>query len=101
MAEDSSVTAPMIQLRIPGPWTSPAQLNDALREASLPWMLNDERFVNSENNASYEWGVTPHDDEIAELFGHDGRASADQIARIASHAVKIHISGRGGDIEAA
>jgi hypothetical protein len=101
MSDDSSVSVPMIQLRIPGPWTSPAQLNDALRDASLPWMLNDEGFVNSETDASYEWGVTPHDDEIADLFAHDGRASAEQIARIASHNVKVHISGPGGDIEAA
>jgi hypothetical protein len=101
MTTDDPIDPPLIQLRIPGRWSSPREINDALREASLPYQMLEEALVNTETHEQFQWGVSEHDDEIAELFAHDRRATQEQIDLIASHDVKVHLSVPGGSIDAA
>jgi hypothetical protein len=44
--------------------------------------------------------VTEHDDDLAGVFAGGGRITPEQVEQIASHSVKIHLSGPGGSVEA-
>src|SRR4030095_10619605 len=91
---------PRIELRVPGPWRSPMELEDAQGKAGTP-PLSDDGLVHVSTGRMFHAGTSPHDDEIHELFEHTGRLSDSQVERIASHTVKIHVSGPGGAAPAA
>ena len=92
---------PVIDLRVPGPWRSPEELVERLALEGAGFRVEGDHFVDAKAGTRFEFGVTPHDDEIHELFAHDGRLSEEEIARVASYAVKVHVSGPGGSPEAA
>jgi hypothetical protein len=94
-------TVPRIDLRVPGPWRSPQELIGRVEKDGGGYRVDEEFLVHDASGARFAWGVSPHDDEIHELFAHDGRLSEEEIDRVASHAVKAHVSGPGGSPDAA
>jgi len=98
---DRDEILPEINLRVPGPWRSPDELAERLAGEGGGFRVDDEYLVNDQAGARFDWGVSPHDDEIHELFAHDGRLSREEIDRVAAHAVKVHVSGPGGSPVAA
>src|SRR5439155_24488470 len=101
MPDETDAIEPKIQFRIPGPWTSPGELNDALRDASLPWQMHEEALVNIETDRRFDWGVSEHDADIAGLFAHEKRATEEEVHHLAGHKVKVHLQGTGGSVDAA
>lgn len=98
---DALDTAPQIELRVPGPWESPVALNEALHRAETGYETAEDALVHTKTGRRIECGVSPPDDEIADLFAHDGRLRPDEVDAVAAHTVKIHLSGPGGSPEAA
>ena len=92
---------PQIDLRVPGPWRSPQEFAERLAAHGGGYRLDGEHILHEASGARFDWGVTPHDDEIHEIFAQDGRLGDEEIDRVASHAVKVHVSGPGGSAEAA
>lgn len=92
---------PLIQLRVPGPWRSPVELREALERAGDEYEVVDNGLLHRASGRTFHAGTSPHDDEIHELFAHDGRLGDEEIETIASHVVKIHVSGPGGSPDAA
>ncbi len=99
---DSLDVPPRIELRVPGPWKSAADLLAALAKHSPKYRIEGEdQFVRISTGRKFTLGVTDHDDEIADVFAGTGRLSKAQLAEIASHEVKVHLIGPGGSIETA
>lgn len=100
-------TVPRIVLRIPGPWTSPQQLQAALAKAgggyTAPFVEEGEEpyLLHQPTGQRFSLSVAERDDEIVELFADSGRASAAEIKALQGHQVKVFISGPGGSHEAA
>ena len=93
---------PQIDLRIPGPWRAPEELDAALAEAGGEYEVTaDHHLLHRATGRRLKLGVTPHDDQIHEIFDGSGRVSEQDVERIASHAVKVHVSGPGGSPDAA
>jgi hypothetical protein len=92
---------PRIDLRVPGPWRSPEELDERLALAGGGYRAGEEHIVHDATGNRFDWGVSPHDDEIHEIFAHSGRLTDEEIAKIESHAVKVHVSGPGGSPDAA
>jgi hypothetical protein len=101
LGEKTQDTVPVIYLRVPGPWGAPDELDAALQRAGAGYDFTEDGFIHTDTGARFHNGVSPHDDEIHELFSRDGRLSPEQIERIASHRVKVHLSGPGGSPDAA
>src|SRR5215210_3621896 len=99
--EAAQDTPPVIHLRVPGPWGAPEELDAALERAGAGFDFTEDGFVHTETGTRFHNGVSPHDDEIHEIFAQDGRLSPEQIEQVASHRVKVHLSGPGGSPEAA
>src|SRR3982751_1560541 len=93
--------APLIDLRIPGPWGAPEELEAALKRTGSAYEVSEPGFSPPDSGRRFDWGVSPHDDEIHEIFAHDGRLPKKEVEKIASHQVKIHLSGPGGSPDAA
>src|SRR5881394_228672 len=94
-------TLPQIELRVPGPWGSPIEFEDALQQCGAPFRIEEGALVETESGRSFEVGTSPPDDEIAQIFAQDRRISKAEVDAIASHQVKIHVLGPGGSIPAA
>ena len=94
-------TLPQIDLRIPGPWRAPEELEEALAGAGGGYEVTDERLLHRPSGRRFHLGVSPHDDQIHEIFDGTGRLSKKDVNRIASHAVKVHVCGPGGSPDAA
>jgi len=92
---------PRIDLRITGPWQNPHELIAQLLWKRTGYELADQHFVHLESGRKVTWGVTDHDDEIAELFAQGDRLSKEEVEEVAGHAVKVHLQAPGGSIAAA
>jgi hypothetical protein len=93
-------TLPRVDFRIPGPWRSPEELREAVARKAPEYNFDGESFLHVPTGRRFTWGVTPHDDQIAGVFAGGGRISRRDVERIAAHAVKIHLSGPGGSVDA-
>jgi hypothetical protein len=91
---------PRVDLRIPGPWESLDEFRDALTRADKNYHLSEEALVHTPTGRRFHFGVTEHDDQIAEVFAGGGRITPEQVEEIDAHAVKIHLSAPGGSVEA-
>jgi hypothetical protein len=110
---DPADKLPWIELRIPGPWGSPMEIVQALRQADvgyeLRWGQGGEAgeagekatLLHLESGARFSVGATDPDDEIADIFAETGRLNAAEVKAIQSHRVKVFVSGAGGSLEAA
>ncbi|HTL31087.1 MAG TPA: hypothetical protein VL282_17785 [Tepidisphaeraceae bacterium] len=92
---------PQIELRVPGPWGSVQALSDALAEANAPYQLDGAELVHRNSGQRISWTVSEHDNDIAQVFAGGGSLSREEVDRLASHRVKIHLSGAGGSVEMA
>jgi hypothetical protein len=92
---------PLIDLRIPGPWGSVRELDQALRDAEAPYRVDGAELAHCVSRHRAAWTVSDHDDEICEVFAGGGSLSREEIERVASHRVKIHVYGPGGSPETA
>lgn len=93
---------PRIELRVPGPWKSPEELVAALAKHSPKYRIAaEDQFTHVPSGRKFGLGVSDHDDEIAGVFAGTERLSEAQLAEIASHAVKVHLTGPGGSVETA
>ena len=99
--DEVSDRLPTIDLRIPGPWRSPEEFGAALSKIVAGLEMTDEHLVDTRTGRRFMMGVSAHDDEIHELFAQGGRLPRREVDRIASHAVKVHVSGPGGSVDAA
>ena len=101
-AVDSLDTVPRIDLRIPGPWESPQTFAEALERASTGYApREDGMLVHADTGAAFTLSASEPDDQIADVFAGGGRITRDDVQRIRSHKVKVHLSTPGGSIEAA
>jgi hypothetical protein len=55
--------------------------------ASGEYEVANDGLVECSTGRRFDSGVSPHDDEIHEIFGQSGRLSDEDVERIASHAV--------------
>ena len=92
---------PQIDLRVPGPWRAPEELDEALARTGAEYDVDEQGMVHRATGRRFDVGVSPHDDEIHEVFAGAGRMTDEDVAKVASHAVKVHVSGPGGSPEAA
>jgi hypothetical protein len=92
---------PQIELRIPGPWGSVRELHEALRDADAPYQVDGAELEHRVSRHRIGWTVADHDDDIAKVFAGGGSLSRDEVERVASHRVKIHVYGPGGSPETA
>jgi hypothetical protein len=74
---------------------------DALESSGNTFEATQDVMIERATGIRFPSGVSPHDDEIHEIFAQDGRLSEAEVRRIASHDVKVHVSGPGGSPEAA
>ncbi len=93
--------APKIELRVPGPWDSPQSLVGALGSESPDYQLDENALVHLSSGRRIALDASDHDDEIADVFAGTGRLSEAELMELASHRVKVHLSGTGGSAEAA
>jgi hypothetical protein len=98
--DDSDDTLPRVDIRIPGPWESLDEFRDALARADRKYDLAEDTLVHTPSGRRFHFGVSEHDDQIAEVFAGGGRITEEQVEDIDSHAVKIHLSAPGGSVEA-
>src|ERR1051325_1098561 len=101
MTSDALDTVPEIQLRVPGPWESQQQFMDAVTQAKTSYEFGEGGLVHPKTGRRFMLDTSAPDDEIADLFGYDGRLSKQEVKKIASHKVKVHVSAPGGSIESA
>ena len=94
-------TVPQIDLRVPGPWRAPEELDEALARSESEYDVDEQGMVHRPTGRRFDVGVLPRDDEIHEVFAGAGRITDEDVAKVASHAVKVHVSGPGGSPEAA
>jgi hypothetical protein len=106
--DDESIqdALPRITLRIPGPWESPVELHEALKNAQTGYELykrsdDDGGLLHIESGMTFELTAIGPDDQIADVFADGGRMSDAEIAAVASHRNKVFVSGPGGSVEAA
>jgi hypothetical protein len=97
---ESDDTLPRVDFRIPGPWESLDEFRDALARADRKYELTGENLVHTPTGRRFHFGVSEHDDQIAEVFAGGGRITREEVERIDSHAVKIHLSAPGGSVDA-
>jgi hypothetical protein len=98
---DPGIDPPNIELRIPVKWVSPAAFGDALDRSESAYRLDDEALVHRQSGWKCECGASPHDDELVEIFAHEGRLKYKELKEIDAHTAKIHLIGPGGSKEAA
>lgn len=94
-------TVPRIDLRIPGPWTSPQHLYDALAREKTGYEPGDAILTHRETGRRFELSVSEPDGQIADVFGGGPRISRKEVRMIRAHKVKLHVSTPGGSVEAA
>lgn len=70
LPDESPDTVPTIHLRIPGPWRSPDELFGALAGPEAALEATDDHLIDPKTGQRFDWGVSPHDDEIHEIFAH-------------------------------
>src|SRR5688572_32926183 len=96
----TSLAAVRIELRLPAPWGSPAELSDALEKAEVGYRLNESgRLVRESDGWSCDVGASPHDDDIAGIFAADGRLSKQEVKAVAGHVAKVHLGAPGGSVK--
>src|SRR2546423_11328499 len=79
---DPQDVAPRIELRVPGPWTGPADLNARLKAERLGYEATPDAFVQTAGKHAgrrFEWGVSPPDGEIAGIIAHGNRLSKQEV----------------------
>lgn len=94
----------VIQLRVPGPWASPRQLDERLAEAKTGYHLDRGSLVHEKSGTKIEMAVTEHDAELAPLFRGCYNAhtmTEEQFVALGAHTVKVHVHGPGGSPDAA
>jgi hypothetical protein len=74
-------TIPEIQLRIPGPWATQQQFMDAVVRAETGYEFGEKGLVEPKSGRQFEVSASDPDDEIADLFAHDGRLSKQEVKR--------------------
>lgn len=95
-------TLPRIDLRIPGPWTSPGDLADGLERAGTGYAPTEQgMLVHSNTGASFVLSASEPDNDIADVFAGGGRITREEVRAIRAHKVKVHLSTAGGSVEAA
>ncbi|MDQ3438715.1 MAG: DUF4261 domain-containing protein [Planctomycetota bacterium] len=94
--EPESKSRVQIELRIPGPWGSLNELDDALKRGDTNYRLDEGELVRDADGWRCDVGQSPHDDEIADLFAYDGRLSPKELKAVAGHKMKVHLAGPGG-----
>jgi hypothetical protein len=95
-----------IELRVPGSWKSSGEVIDALNRVSGDYEIGpadsdaEGLFVHKTSGHEFEIWHTEHDDELIEIFkGLQHVPTDEELAEIENHAVKIHLSGKGGSVE--
>src|SRR2546423_6061175 len=73
----------------------------AVEKAKTGYEFGDGGLIHAKTGRRFLLSASDPDDEIAELFAGGGRLSMQQVKTIASHKVKVHVSGAGGSVEAA
>src|SRR5438046_2575293 len=94
---DPQDTAPRIELRVPGPWTGPADLGRRLEAEGVGYELADNALVQTGGKHAgrrFEVGASPPDDEIAGLIAHGNRLSKQEIKALRAHTCKVHLGSR-------
>jgi hypothetical protein len=99
-SDESDDTLPRVDLRIPGPWESLDDFREALARVDQNYDLTEEGLFHTPTGRRFDFGVSEHDDQIADVFAGGGRITPEQVQRIAGHAVKVHLSAAGGSVEA-
>jgi hypothetical protein len=99
--DDSLDTVPRIDLRIPGPWTSPRHLVDAIARAKVDYEPGDGVLTHAKTGARFALVASEPDDQIADVFAGGGRITRREVQVIRSHKVKLHVSTPGGSVDAA
>lgn len=100
MPTDPLDTLPRVDLRIPGPWETQDAFRQAVARKAKGYAFEGEHLVHPATGRRFSWGASEHDDELADLFAANGRTAKGDVKRVASHAVKIHLSGPGGSVDA-
>jgi len=74
-------TIPEITLRIPGPWESPEELQDALAKSGTGYILptpgpgSEMNLLHEPDGQRFRLSAVEPDDKIVELFAGSGRMS--------------------------
>ena len=92
---------PLIALRLPGPWDSMHALSEALQACDAAYRVDGTELVHRLLGCRVSWAVSEHDVGITERFAGTGSLSHEEVQRVASHRVKVHLCGPGGSIETA
>ena len=92
---------PQIQLRVPGPWESQQQFMDAVVRAKTGYEFGEGGLVHPKTGRRFRLDASDPDDQIADLFARSGRLSKQEVRKIASHKVNVHVTAPGGSLEAA
>jgi hypothetical protein len=96
----------IIDLRVPGPWRSAGEVFESLARIGSGYVLGDAGtedeglLVHSASGRRFEIGHSEHDDELIEVFADLHHLPTDEeLDEIAKHAVKIHLTAKGGSVE--
>jgi hypothetical protein len=98
MSEQSQVS---IELRMPSPWETPDDFAQALNSSNSAYKFHEGWLIHRTSGWRCECLGSAHDDEIAELFEHDGRLGFRELKEIDAHKTKVHLAGPGGSVETA
>jgi hypothetical protein len=88
-----------VALRIPGQWTHPRELVEALPDGCR---LTPDALV-LPDGTPVEFGAGPADDQFAQIFRSSCRQppTAEELAAVDGYRVNVFLSGPGGSLEAA
>jgi hypothetical protein len=103
MPDDTEDMIPEIQLRIPGLWRSSDEVKKSIHDvAGDDWRAEEDGgLINIATGQRFQLGHSDHDDDIAQFFADTGRMSDEDVSRLATHPVKVHVTAPGGSVEAA
>ncbi len=101
VSPDASPDSVLIHIRVPGPWTSPLEFEERLRDADGEYTIDEGRLLHRASGRRFDIGTSPHDDELVEVFAGDHHSTDDELDEIADHVVKLHLTGPGGSIDTA
>src|SRR6478609_11456855 len=96
---DDSSNAIEVTLRIPGTWSHPRELLEALPAG---YRLTPEALI-MPDGTKVEFNPLPPDDQFAKIFRASCRRPPreEELAKVAGYTVNVCLSGPGGSLEAA